>query len=294
MSLYYNSLLAKLIAYGSDRDAAIRRLAAALRELSVLGLPTTQPFLRDCLLNALFATGPVTTRFIATAFGNGWSVDPTELRALRALAAACWIASDVSLDGGAPGWQNPWLVRNPVRVTQSVRPATTDLLLSDDYGEAEVQVQIGRSGISITIDDEQVKLGHIAFTDGYMHLDALREAGPVAVLRKHDRVALSCKGLSLTARLALKVDAARSAGTVERAGDTVTAPLHGMISQIYVGKGDAVAAGDSVVQMEAMKLIHTLKAPVDGMVEDIFCAVGETVPAGTVLIKIGSESLRED
>src|SRR6201996_4264604 len=57
VSLYYDSMLAKLIAHGTDRAAALARLTKGLSELTLLGIPTIQPFLRDASREQLFADG---------------------------------------------------------------------------------------------------------------------------------------------------------------------------------------------------------------------------------------------
>ena len=60
-----------------------------------------------------------------------------------------------------------------------------------------------------------------------------------------------------------------------RSGNAIEAPLHGVVSLLYVALGDTVEKGAPVLQMEAMKLIHTLKAPVAGRIESIHCAEGD-------------------
>jgi acetyl-CoA carboxylase biotin carboxylase subunit len=292
IGLYYDSLLAKLIAYGGDRDASIRRLVAGLEELTLLGIPTTQAFLRDCLLNPLFATGPVTTRFIAMAFPGGWSVDPVELRILRAAAAAYWLSRRPDED--ASGWQNPWTRLGGFRPTGSVRPATSDLVLADDYGEVELQVRRSRVGFSVLIEGETVELGHLSGENGRLVIDAAHGPEAMRVHRREDGVDIARSGLAVSATIALKVDTRRDRGQPELSGNAVAAPLHGLISQIHVGKGDAVTAGDPVLQMEAMKLIHTLRAPATGTVASVHCALGQTVPAGAVLVEIVPEEPKED
>ncbi len=94
VSLYYDSMLAKLIAHGADRAAALSRLTKGLSELTLLGVPTIQPFLRDALRQPLFADGKATTRFIETAFPDGWKPNPEELRSLRAAACVVWAELD--------------------------------------------------------------------------------------------------------------------------------------------------------------------------------------------------------
>jgi biotin carboxyl carrier protein len=61
-----------------------------------------------------------------------------------------------------------------------------------------------------------------------------------------------------------------------------------------VAPGDNVEKGAPLLQMEAMKLIHTLKAPVSGRIQSIRCAEGDTVPAGALLIEISPEDAKEE
>ncbi len=292
VGVYYDSLVAKIIAHGADRDTSLRRLVRGLQELKLLGIPTTQAFLRDCLLNPLFASGPVTTAFIAKAFPGGWSVEPLELRILRAIAAAYWLSADP--DATARGWQNPWTTRDALRVTASVRPATSDLVLVDEYGEVELQVRRGRGGFSVVVEGETVELGNLAVRNGRLTIDSAHGPEFICAYRRHDGVDIARSGLAISAKIALKVDSRPDHGQLELGGNALAAPLHGLIAEIYVGKGDLVSAGDPVLQMEAMKLIHTLRAPASGVVAAIHCAPGETVPAGAVLVEIQVADEKED
>lgn len=61
---YYDSLIGKLIVWGSDRPAAIRRMRRALRECAITGLPTTIGFHQRILENKDFIEGNVYTNFV--------------------------------------------------------------------------------------------------------------------------------------------------------------------------------------------------------------------------------------
>ena len=151
VSLYYDSLLAKAVAHGADRNAALSRLVAGLSDLTLLGLPTTQAFLRDALRHPLFRDGNTTTRFIETAFPGGWKPDPDQLRLLR--AAACVVWAGLGATDPAGDWINPWRRRSAVRVTAAVRPAKVLLHAADEYGEVDAELRVGRDGIMVEIDE---------------------------------------------------------------------------------------------------------------------------------------------
>ena len=61
---YYDSLIAKVIAWGHDREEAIVRMQRALREFEIAGVQTTIPFHRQALDNAFFRRGEFSVDFI--------------------------------------------------------------------------------------------------------------------------------------------------------------------------------------------------------------------------------------
>ncbi|MFI5372671.1 MAG: biotin/lipoyl-containing protein [Candidatus Eisenbacteria bacterium] len=74
------------------------------------------------------------------------------------------------------------------------------------------------------------------------------------------------------------------------AGETVTAPMPGLVVAIKVGPGDTVVAGQPVVVVEAMKMQNELTARHDGVVREVLVADRATVSAGQALIRIGPVS----
>lgn len=284
IGLYYDSLLAKLIAHGATRQTALARLATGLETLTLLGVPTTQPFLLDAIRHPLFSDGKATTRFIETAFPGGWHPAPADLTLLRAAAAAFWLQPDQAESETA--WTSPWMRRSAIRVMASERPAHTALRASDEYGEIDLDIIVGRSGIQAVVDGTVVTLGSISHSNSHITLsDAGRETVFV-VKRGGDLIQIMRNGLAISTTIELKIDVPRTPGSNERGGNIIDAPLHGVVSHIYVAVGDEVEKGSSVLQMEAMKLIHTLTAPVTGRVAAIHCNAGDTVPAGAVLVEI--------
>ena len=290
VSLYYDSMLAKLIAHGSDRASALGRLTNGLSELTLLGVPTIQPFLREASRHPLFADGKATTRFIETAFPGGWKPNLEELRILRAAACVVW----AGLDNVEPAaqWINPWDRRSAIRVTSAVRPAKASLHLIDEYGHVDVEVLVGREGVTVELEGASVKLGRPVVEDEAIKL-AWPTGHPFIAHRDGDIVSITREGLSLSAAIRLRIEMPREHGHLEKSGNVIEAPLHGVVSQLHVELGDAVEKGTPVLQMEAMKLIHTLRAQVAGRIGQIHCNVGDTVPAGAILIEIKPSEVEE-
>jgi acetyl/propionyl-CoA carboxylase alpha subunit len=283
-------MLAKLIAHGTDRAAALSRLTKGLSQLTLLGVPTIQPFLRDASRHPLFADGKATTRFIETAFPHGWKPNTEELRSLRAAACVVW----AELDGAEPAahWINPWDRRSAVRVTSAVRPAKATLHLADEYGQSDAEVLVGRDGVVVELEGAPVNLGRPTVEDGAIKL-ASPSGHPFIARRDGNVVSIAREGQSLSATIRLRIEMPREQGGLEKSGNVIEAPLHGVVSQLHVALGDTVEKGAPVMQMEAMKLIHTLRARVAGRIEQIRCNVGDTVPAGAILIEITPSEVEE-
>jgi 3-methylcrotonyl-CoA carboxylase alpha subunit len=291
IGLYYDSLLAKLIAHGATRQTALARLASGLQTLALLGVPTTQPFLLDAIRHPLFSDGKATTRFIETAFPGGWRPDAEALAMLRAAAAAYWLQKDSTAPETA--WTSPWARRSAVRVMASQRPAHTTLHLSDEYGDVDVDISVGRTGITAVVEGTTVVLGSVSCDGSTMTLSDAGKVTTYVVQRDGDQVRIASNGMAISVRIGLKIDLPRAPGSNDRGGNIIDAPLHGVVAQIFVAVGDEVEKGSAVVQMEAMKLIHTLTAPVSGRVAAIHCNAGDTVPAGAILVEITSPDAEE-
>jgi acetyl/propionyl-CoA carboxylase alpha subunit len=117
ISPYYDSLLAKIICWGENREQARLRMVAALDEFTMLGPQTSAAFLRDIIAGAPFAKGDLSTRFLPEFFPN-WSLDNVRLR--TALLAAALMGSNgipivdpSARDGTArapsqPSVRSPW------------------------------------------------------------------------------------------------------------------------------------------------------------------------------------------
>ena len=112
------------------------------------------------------------------------------------------------------------------------------------------------------------------------------DTAPFVVRRNGAALSIAKNGLAITTTIQPRIDIPRTDEHPDRSGNAIEAPLHGVVSRLHVSLGDTVEKGTPVLQMEAMKLVHTLKAAAAGRVNAIRCAVGDTVPAGAVLVEI--------
>ena len=93
VTLFYDPLLAKLIAWGETREVAIQRMRRALSELVIVGLPTSQPFHLRVMDDAEFLRGEIDIRYLERAGGRVLSTPP-RAGVERALAVAAAIVAD--------------------------------------------------------------------------------------------------------------------------------------------------------------------------------------------------------
>jgi len=281
---HYDSMLAKVIAFGPDRAVAARRLSAALADYAVFGVGTNHGFLRDIITHPKFLAGELTTRFIKEVFPGGWkSADQSKV--LPIAAAAVWAAGLETRQ--APPALGPFVslggfrvlgrAGRPARVTVAVEHGGTKhtVLLSGGAGAYDATVDGATHAVTVTLRDGSAQIA----------VDGVARRFAVAV--ESDMVGLSADGVSTTYRVAAAIDGVGGgAGESAGGGSRVVATMPGMINAVDVKVGQEVELGQPVVVLEAMKLMIQLVAPVAGKVKEVFCAPGQTVPVGTVLVEI--------
>lgn len=292
VSPFYDSLLAKAIAYAPTRNAAVERLAKGLEETLLLGVPTIQPFLIDSVRYPLFAEGRATTGFIAQAFLDGWTPDAATLAILRAAAAFLYLNIQ-DREWAAPA--NPWHARSAFRIMGAAHPAQSVVHLADDYGALVVDLRIAGGAVQARIGQTAITLSNVSLGADTLTFEESGAPRSIAFRRHLEALSVALNGLALTAKAHLKIDAALGEGDQAETpgGNTLVAPLPGTVTNIFAAPGQSVKKGDSLAQMEAMKLVHTLSAHADGVVKAVHVSTGMIVTAGTVLLEITPDDLKE-
>ncbi|MGV9315275.1 acetyl/propionyl/methylcrotonyl-CoA carboxylase subunit alpha [Streptomyces sp. NPDC003691] len=257
VSSLYDPMLAKVIAYGPDRPAALRRLRAALAETVTLGVPTNAGFLRRLLAHPAVVAGELDTGLVEReADGLLPGAVPAEVYAAAAAVRAAALAPVPDASGwtdpfGDPGgWRlggPPAPLAFPLRVT-GLEPVTQ---------QAPATAAVTADEVTVTIDG----IRHAFHRAG----EWLGRDGDSWHVRDHDPVAASLSAAGHTG------------------ADTLAAPMPGTVTVVKVAVGDEVEAGQSLLVVEAMKMEHVISAPHAGTVTELDVTPGATVAMDQVL-----------
>ncbi|MFD9505173.1 acetyl-CoA carboxylase biotin carboxylase subunit [Streptomyces mirabilis] len=256
----YDPMLSKVIAYGPDRATALRKLRAALAETVTLGVQTNAGFLRRLLAHPAVVAGDLDTGLVereAEELLSGSGDVPEEV---YDAAAAVRLSSLAPAEGG---WTDPFSVPSgwrlggePAPVVFHLRAPGLEPVAHRPRGTSTVTP--GR--VSVTLDGVR----HTFHRAG----DWLGREGDAWHVRDHDPVTASLTG-------------AAHAGV-----DSLTAPMPGTVTVVKVAVGDEVAAGQSLLVVEAMKMEHVISAPHAGTVSELDVTPGTTVAMDQVLAVI--------
>ncbi|MEV3906220.1 acetyl/propionyl/methylcrotonyl-CoA carboxylase subunit alpha [Streptomyces canus] len=254
----YDPMLSKVIAYGPDRATALRKLRAALAQTVTLGVQTNAGFLRRLLAHPAVVAGELDTGLVERVVDDLVSTDVPE-EVYEAAAA-------VRLEALRPrgdGWTDPFSVPSGWRMGGLGKPVGFPL------GVTGLEPVTHHSRGTHTVTDDQITVT----LDGVRHTfhragDWVGRDGDAWQVRDHDPVAAA-------------LTRSGHAGA-----DSLTAPMPGTVTVVKVAVGDEVAAGQSLLVVEAMKMEHVISAPHAGTVAELDVTAGTTVAMDQVLAVI--------
>ncbi len=282
ISVFYDPMIAKVIAYGPDRASAIDGLVAALDGCVVAGVKTNRAFLARLVDHPAFRAGEIDTGFIArheVALGlGGAALAPPA----ATLADALIVAALATAPPLAPG-ANPFTRHGDWRLNLPAR-RYVDLWTSGGERVALTITGDAIEGLAPAAGEPPTPLTATGrFTgDVTFAADIAGRRVNAVVVREDDHIEVRIAGVA--ARLSLY--APRTAA-VEPGGDgRVVAPMPGRVLALDVRTGQTVAAGDRLLVLEAMKMEHRLTAKLAGTVRSVHVAEGDQVGDGMVLVEI--------
>lgn len=271
VSPYYDPMIAKLIAHGPDRDTALDRLAQALRQTVVAGPKANAAFLVALANHADFRAFRFDTGFIERHLDDLGAV-PRAVEPATIAAAALALREiektrlDAVADARGGGATSPWAGLPGFLQFSGPRTSRFDVAIDGDQVKVEI-VETAGQGPGVRIEGVAVATprgARIVAADGGVFVLA------------HGRQTF------VTAFDPLSIDPDAEAAAH---GAVVKAPMHGKIIALDVAPGAAVARGERLFVVEAMKMEHAVLAPRDGTIAEVLAGIGEQVAesAGVVV-----------
>ncbi|SDB70619.1 acetyl/propionyl/methylcrotonyl-CoA carboxylase subunit alpha [Belnapia rosea] len=268
---HYDPMIAKLVAWGPNRQAALARLSAALAECRVAGITSNLGFLTRLSTHPAMQAAELDTGFILR---HAAALQPPAGPAPRlALAAA---ALDALLPSGATQ-RSPWDRQDGWRL----QGAGSRLLLLAE-GETSHRLRLTRTGAGW--QGEFNLAGH-RLPDGALQVVVDGIAHRITVLRDGDAVQVLLPEGEWTLR---HLDPYAPAGGETAGQGRLSSPIPGRVVQVLVSEGDAVTRGQVLAVIEAMKTELRISAPADGIVAHIGCAPGDSVEEGAELVTLAA------
>jgi 3-methylcrotonyl-CoA carboxylase alpha subunit len=268
ISPYYDPMIAKLVVHAKDRPAALAALSSALAQTEVAGSTVNTAFLAALAADPDFAAGDVDTGLIGR-----------KQEALTALPApgdrVVGIAALAAAGAGetAPS-ADPW---SGIASYAHFHPTGRRVRMHRDGGAVLAQVLPQGGGRYAVHLDNDARLELRTGTDG------LVEGRPVARWLGHVTVFDGPVGHTFVVP-----DPLARADETAAGGDSLRAPMPGLVKIVRASTGDRVEKGQALLVLEAMKMEHTISAPHDGTVASIV-AEGAQVTDGTVLVTFAEE-----
>ncbi|GLY39928.1 biotin carboxylase [Amycolatopsis sp. NBRC 101858] len=270
---FYDPMVAKLVATGADRPAALARLRTAIEETTLVGLTTNLGFLGELLAEPRVAEGRVDTHLV-----DGFTARPAphcrDAQALacaaalavpdRAAAASPWTGTIGAFDRAALDPDAP-LGRLVLRRDGRDREAR---LLARDRAGLHVETDGHRFTVTAGPADDRVVRG----TVGTTRWTGLPTADGYEIVLDGHRVALARRTFD--------------EGGGDASDGAVRTPMPGVVVGVACAPGARVEAGELLVVVEAMKMENRIVAPFAGTVGRLSCALNDGVTADQVLVTL--------
>lgn len=258
ISPFYDPMVAKLITHGATREIALAKMRRALGETELAGTVTNLGFLAKLAAHEGFSKGEVDTGLIARDYDQ--LIAAQGVTALIVAQAGLFaVLPSLTPESGFSLWG---------ALRQSF-----ELSLGEEVYPVAVEVH---SPSSIAVHAQR-DVFEFSCEAGVWSCDGQSVHAHAAEGRDITVFASQSVAFQVVDPLDRQTDA-------DAAGNSVAAPMPGVVKALFVQPGDAVKKGDRLAVLEAMKMEHALLAGMDSVVSEVPCTEGAQVNAGDVLI----------
>ncbi|MCE7506921.1 acetyl-CoA carboxylase biotin carboxylase subunit [Polynucleobacter sp. IMCC30063] len=292
--MYYDSMIAKLIVHGANRQEAIEKMRSALNEFVIRGIHSTIPFQAALFQHPRFVSGDFNTGFIAEEYPNGFhpdSVQPQDPYLFAALATFMrhrYLEHIQLIDGQLIGHEMVIAKRFAVVTGKRVGASDDQYILPTriELKEGVYTLYVdGANGLSRYDIASQWRPGAIclrATINGTRKLTAQVERRGVGYHLVLDGAQYACMVLSpfggeMQQRMPIKA--------LPDTSKMLFSPMPGLLTQVAVKVGDSVIAGQKLAAIEAMKMENTLVAAQDGVVAELLVKQGDSLSVDQLIMR---------
>lgn len=272
VSVHYDPMMAKLIAWGENRTQAAARLCQALEQVRVAGVRHNAAFLARILAHPAFLEGKLSTRFIEEQQNTLLATHDDRLNLLLLAAISRFKENRLA--------RSPWEALTHFRIGATDSSSSKIELKGQVYDVSLTPLTATHYRYQYESQSGECTL-HVQGNTAELNRDGKRYRYMIS--NQPDGLDIFSQGEHYELK------------TAQRQGNHATAqdeqhynaPMNGRIVSVNVEAGNTVKAGDTLLVMEAMKMEHRIRAHHDGLVAAIAVAAGDLVSEGQTLAEIG-------
>ncbi|XP_019591393.2 methylcrotonoyl-CoA carboxylase subunit alpha, mitochondrial [Rhinolophus sinicus] len=292
VSVHYDPMIAKLVVWAADRQAALTKLRYSLRQYHIVGLHTNIDFLLRLSGHPEFAAGNVHTDFIPQ---HREALLPSRKAAAKEFlcqAALGLILKEKAMSDvfkiQTQDQYSPFASSSGRRLNISY---TRNMTLRDGKNNVAIAVTYNHDGsYSMQIEDKVFQVLGDLYNEGdctYLKCSINGADSKAKLIILENTIYLfSMEG---TVQIDIPIPKYLSSVASEGTQGGPVAPMAGTIEKVFVKAGDKVKAGDSLMVMIAMKMEHTIKAPKDGTIKKVFYKEGSQANRHAPLVEFEKE-----
>jgi len=279
ISIYYDPMISKLVTYGKDRTEAMARMEEALDSYVIRGVTHNASLLQEILKHPKFIEGDITTNFLYEHYPEGFKgkqLTADESNRVISAAAALFYEREAARA----------IYTSPER-HQRAQTVPTSFSVDFNGADTEVTIRPNASGYEIDVGGSIASFGRVAHNDPICKFgdDIIQ---PIKIDSRN--VKLQFQGTVFNVGIMNSKAATYEKMMPEKPKEDLSSkllsPMPGTVVSINVLVGDAVAAGQAVAVVEAMKMQNGLTISRDGIVKAIHVAAGDKVADEDVLLEL--------
>jgi len=288
VTVYYDSLLSKVVAWGENREQARKTLVHALNGYHIEGVTTNVDFVNALLSHPAFREGKLSTDFVSNHFEEGEAKDPPPVETLHYMVIAATLV-----------YHN----RNNL-VRDSLKPMATRVGVSlpakdwfhytvkgrKDYFKVRLSRKNNHREWTIRINGNryQVTTPEFEYYRRRLNLSIDDQSSMFRLQYQGNFIWAAFRGVTRTFEIysPMEWDLARyMPGPKEsKTENSLACPMPGLVVSIRVKEGEQVYRGQDLISIESMKMESFVASPTDGVVEKVLIEPGQTVERGDILV----------